>query len=59
MVTYTLKTVPWNEQMNKSNFEKSLYGGFQEQAGPSKALIYQWKTCIKSFMALVKTQAEI
>ena len=37
MVIYALKIVPWNERVNKSNFEKSLYGGFQEQAGASKA----------------------
>ena len=38
MVTYALKIVPCNERVNKSNFKKSLYGGFQEQAGASKAL---------------------
>ena len=38
MVTYALKIVPWNKRVNKSNFEKSFYGRFQEQAGASKAL---------------------
>ena len=33
MVTYALKIVPWNEQVNKSNFEKLSYGGFQELLG--------------------------
>ena len=28
MVTYALKIVPWNKRVNKSNFEKWLYGGF-------------------------------
>ena len=28
MVTYALKIVPWNEWVNKSNFEKWPYGGF-------------------------------
>ena len=35
MITDALKIV---ERVNKSNFEKLLYGGFQEQAGASKAL---------------------
>ena len=37
MVSYALKIIPWNKRMNKSNFEKSLYGRFQAQAGASKA----------------------
>ena len=36
MVTYALKIVPWNEQLNKSNFEKLSYSGLQEQAGASR-----------------------
>ena len=36
MVTYASKIVPWNERVNESNFEKSSYGEFSEQARASR-----------------------
>ena len=37
-VTYALKIIPRNVRLNESNFEKSPYAGFQEQAGVSGVL---------------------
>ena len=54
-----MKIVPWNKRVNESNFEKSPYGGFQEQAGASRVL-RQYDISLKSlYWKLAKIHLEI
>jgi len=59
MVTHALKIAPWNERVNKSNFEKSGFKSKPELQEPLGRMIYHWRACIESFIALPNIHAEI